>query len=170
MGISSCRILFSICITSFFPLLQLFSLVGVSNSPVSRSCCVSNRLLCCNKESISFCLVAISSFRILFYVSRSFIVSFSFSFSPSCWLRVSTKVWSSVGSISFRILVISSFKFSIFKIKFLFILFAFILNSSFEDSSLVIQSQLLTFDFQQKWYYLTNGAICFYRFRYNYHY
>ena len=65
-GISSCRILFSICITSFFLLLQLFLLVGVSNSAVSLCCCFSNRLLCCNEESISFCLVPISPFRICF--------------------------------------------------------------------------------------------------------
>ena len=85
-GISSCRILFFICITSFFLLLQLFSLVGASNSVVSFSCYVSKRLLCCNKESISFCLVPISTFKILFSVPRSFILSFSFSFSPLCWL------------------------------------------------------------------------------------
>ena len=114
VGISSCRVLFSDCITSFFLLLQLFFLVGVSNSAVSLSCCVSNRLLCCNEESISFCLVAISSFRILFSVSKSFILSFSFSLSPSCCLMVSMKFLSNVGSISFECFLFHrlNFKFS----------------------------------------------------------
>ena len=74
VGISSCQIYFSICITSFFLLLQQFSLVGVSNSVVSFSCCVSYSLLCCNIESISLYLVVISSFRNLFSASRSFIL------------------------------------------------------------------------------------------------
>ena len=44
-------------------------------------------------------------------------------------------------------LVISSLTFSVYKTKFLFILIAFKLNSSYKDSSLVIQSNLLTFIF-----------------------
>ena len=44
-------------------------------------------------------------------------------------------------------LVISSFKFSIFKTRFLYILIVFRLTSSFKDSSLAIQSQLLAFRF-----------------------
>ena len=94
--------------------------------------------------------MTISSFRILFSVSRSFILSFSVSFSPLCWLMVYIKFLSNIGSISFWMLVISSFKFWIFKTKFLFILTAFILNSSFTDSSLVIQSQLLTLRFSKE--------------------
>ena len=54
VGILSCRILLSICITSFFLLLQLFLLVAVSNSAVSLSCCVSNKLLCCIKNQLVF--------------------------------------------------------------------------------------------------------------------
>ena len=147
VGISSCRIYFSICITSFFLILQLFSLVGVSNSVVSLSCRVSYSLLCCNIESISLYLVVISSFRNLFSVSRSFILWFSFSFSPSCWLMVCVKFLSNLGSISFPMLVISSFKFSIFKTVSFHINCFYKLNSSFKDSSLVIQSHLLMFRF-----------------------
>ena len=54
VGILSCRILLSICIISFFLLLQLFLLVAVSNSAVSLSCCVSNKLLCCIKNQLVF--------------------------------------------------------------------------------------------------------------------
>ena len=62
----------------------------------------------------------------------------------------SIKFLSNVGSVSFRMLVISSLKFLIFKTKFLFILIAFKINSSLKDSSLVIKTQLLTCsDFQQ---------------------
>ena len=139
-GISSCRTLFSVCITSLFLALELFSLVGVSTSVVSLSCCV-----------ISFCLAAVSSFRILFSASRSCFYGLVFHFL-SCWLMFSIKFLSNVGSVSFRMLVISSLKFLIFKTKFLFILIAFKINSSLKDSSLVIKTQLLTCsDFQQKW-------------------
>ena len=139
-GISSCRTLFSVCITSLFLALELFSLVGVSTSVVSLSCWV-----------ISFCLVAVRSFRILFSASRSCFYGLVFHFL-SCWLMVSIKFLSNVGSVSFQMLVISSFKFLIFKTKFFFILIAFKINSSLKDSSLVIKTQLLTCsDFQQKW-------------------
>ena len=139
-GISSCRILFSVCITFLFLTLELFSLVGVSTSVVSLSCCV-----------ISFCLAAVSSFRILFSASRNCFYGLVFHFL-SCWLMVSIKFLSNVGSVFFQMLVISSFKFLIFKTKFLFISIAFKINSSLKDSSLVIKTQLLTCsDFQQKW-------------------
>ena len=64
---------------------------------------------------------------------------------------VSIKFLSNVGSITFRMLVISSFRFSR-------LLTAFKLNLSFKDSSLVLQSQVLTFRFStevmlsDRWY------------------
>ena len=98
----------------YYIFLSAFTTIFVGWIFAGLSCCVSNRLLCCNEESISFCLVAISSFRILFSVSKSFILSFSFSLSPSCCLMVSMKFLSNVGSISFECFLFHrlNFKFS----------------------------------------------------------